>query len=234
MLADTSGRAAPMLDSVLSEAGYDGDGVFVLGEGDPDAATQMICGHYTFRRGADHPILRALPDLLVTTTAMRARQPWLDELLRLIAQRMFSGEIGSEAAVTRLSEIVFIELLRAGIDRSAELQSVLEAFRDKQIGHALQLMHAKPSEPWTVANLASAVGMSRSRFADRFNDAMGMGPMAYLSNWRLQKALSLLDNPRSSVQQVAAETGYRSAAAFSRAFSEKFGSPPRQYRRNSA
>ncbi|MDX1709668.1 MAG: AraC family transcriptional regulator [Rhodovibrionaceae bacterium] len=234
VIADSTGRSAAPLENVLAETGYANEGVLVLGDGDPNAATQMICGHFSFRGGADHPILRALPDLLVTTTSMRARQPWLDELLRLVAQRMFSGEIGSQAAVTRLSEIVFIELLRAGIDQSPELQSMIEGFRDKQIGHALQLMHAEPSHPWTVARLAAAVGMSRSRFADRFNQLVGMGPMAYLSNWRLQKALSLLEGPRCNVQQIAVQTGYSSASAFTRAFSEKFGIPPTRYRRETA
>ena len=76
--------------------------------------------------------------------------------------------------------------------------------------------------------------MSRSRFADRFSALMTFGPMAYLSDWRLQKALSLLDATRISVQQVALQTGYRSPAAFTRAFAGKFGMPPTEYRRGLA
>ena len=76
--------------------------------------------------------------------------------------------------------------------------------------------------------------MSRSRFAERFSDLMGTGPMAYLADWRLQKALSLLDDSRCSVQQVALRTGYRSPAAFTRAFAGKFGVPPTEYRRSLA
>ncbi|MXN66568.1 helix-turn-helix domain-containing protein [Stappia sp. GBMRC 2046] len=234
VLADAACETAPALETVLKDAGYRGDGVLVVGEGDPNATTQMVCGHYTFRNGADHPILRALPDYLVTSASVRAREPWLDEMLRLVVQRVFSEEMGSTAAVTRLSEIVFIELLRVGIGQSEELQMVLSAFRDRHIGRALQLIHSRPAEPWTVESLAMEVGMSRSRFAERFSELMGTGPMTYLSDWRLQKALSLLDDCRCSVQQVAMQTGYQSPAAFSRAFSGKFGLPPTEYRRNIA
>jgi len=232
VLADSPQRPAPPLETVLARSNYDGEGVLVVGEGDPHATTQLICGHFTFRDGADHPILRALPEFLLTTTAIRAREPWLDATLRLVAQRVFSEEIGLAAAVTRLSEIVFIELLRIGIGRSDGLVSILEAFRDPQIGRALHLIHAKPSEAWTVDRLASEAGMSRSRFAERFSDLMRTSPMAYVSDWRLQKALSLLHDSRRSVQQVAIQTGYQSPAAFTRAFAAKFGQPPTEYRRN--
>jgi len=231
VLADDKGREAASLETVMARVGYDGQGVFVIGDGDPDASTQMVCGHFTFRRGADHPLLTALPDYFTASAAMRARQPWLDEMLRLVARRMFSGEIGSEAAVTRLSEIVFIELLRLGFGQDPGLQVLLDAFTDHQIGRALRLIHADPAHGWTVEALAREVGMSRSRFAERFSGLIGSGPMAYLADWRLQKALSLLEDSRLSVQQIAVRTGYQSPAAFTRAFTGRFGSPPTEYRR---
>ncbi|GHD61993.1 AraC family transcriptional regulator [Thalassobaculum fulvum] len=231
VIADRSGRDAPPLETVLSAVGYDGEGVLAVGDGDPAATTQLVCGHFTFRTGADHPILRALPEFLVTTNAARAREPWLDDVLRLVVRRVFADGAGSAAAVTRLSEVVFIELLRAGIGTDGTLRAVLDAFRDRQVGRALQLMHAEPARPWTVDGLAAEVGMSRSRFAARFSELMEVGPMAYLADWRLQKALSLLDDPQASVQQVAGQTGYQSPAAFTRAFAARFGLPPTEYRR---
>jgi AraC-like DNA-binding protein len=234
ILADEAGREAPQLETVLQDVGYDGEGVLVVGEKDIAASTQMVCGHFNFRSGADHPILRALPEYVLTTASTRAREPWLDEMLRLVTRRVFAEELGSAAAITRLSEIVFIELLRVGINQSNELRAVIEGFRDQQIGRALGLIHARPAEPWTVEKLAAAVGMSRSRFAERFSELVGTGPMAYLSDWRLQKALSLLGMSHVSIQQVAIQTGYQSPAAFSRAFSGKFGVPPTEYRRGAA
>jgi AraC-like DNA-binding protein len=234
ILADQACTSAPDLETVLSDVGYDGQGVLAVGAGDKDASTQMVCGHFVFRPGADHPLLRALPDYLVTTASMRAREPWLDEMLRVLVRRAFSAEMGSAASVTRLSEIVFIELLRVGVSQSPQLASVLEAFQDKQIGRALQVIHGAPAETWTVERLASEVGMSRSRFAERFRQLMGTGPMAYLSDWRLQKALSLLEGSQCSMQEVASRSGYQSSAAFSRAFSGKFGVAPSAYRRAQA
>lgn len=229
---DRGGRDAAPLETVLADAGYDGRGVLVVGQGDDHAATKMVCGHFTFRRGADHPLLRALPEHLLTTAADRAREPLLDEVLRLIARRIFAEGLGSAAAVTRMSEIVFIELLRAGIGRAPALTEVLNAFRDDQVGRALGLIHDRPADTWSVESLAAEVGMSRSRFADRFSALLGLGPMSYLADWRLQRALPLLDDARRSIQQVAVEIGYQSPAAFTRAFAGKFGVSPREYRRD--
>jgi len=234
VLADSAGRRPAKLETVLSESGFRGNGVLVLGEGDAAAATQMVCGHFSFRSGADHPLLRALPEYLVVSAATRARQPWLDEMLRLVARKMFSEEIGSPAAVTRLSEIVFIELLRLGVGQCDDLKRIIGALQDRQIGHALQLIHEKPEADWSVDSLAGAVGMSRSRFAERFSQLLGLGPMSYLADWRLQKALALLERSHFSVQQIAHAAGYRSPAAFSRAFAGKFGVAPSAYRRQTA
>ncbi|MCB2101849.1 MAG: AraC family transcriptional regulator [Rhodobacterales bacterium] len=234
VLSDAPGRPVPPLETVMNRVGYDGQGVLVVGDGDPDAATQMVCGHFAFRSDADHPILRALPEHLLTSASARAREPWLDEMMRLVTRRVFTEEIGSAAAVTRLSEIVFIELLRVGIGATEGLRSVLDAFRDPQVGRALQLIHAEPARAWTVDRLAAEVGMSRSRFAERFSILLGTGPMAYLADWRLQKALALLADGRASIQRIAGQVGYKSPAAFTRAFAGKFGQSPTTYRQNMA
>ena len=233
VLADAPGAEAPPLETVLQDAGYDGSGVLIAGGG-RGGSTQMVCGHFSFRPGADHPILRALPDFVIVRAAQRLRYPILDDVLRLIARRIFAEGMGSTAAVTRLSEIVYIEILQSGVVTEGGLPRVLAALRDRQIGEAITLMHRRPGEAWTVSRLAAAVGMSRSRFADRFRELMDLGPMTYLADWRLQKALALLEDDRRTVQQVAAETGYLSAAAFTRAFAGRFGVPPTTFRRKAA
>ena len=222
---------APPLETVLSEHGYHGDGVLILGEGDRHSATQMVCGHFTFRNGADHPLLRALPNVLLLSAADRAREPLLDETLRLITQRIFETRPGSMASVVKLSEAAFIELVRTSAAEENNLSAIMAAFEDKQIARALKCIHEQANSAWTVETLAREAGMSRSRFAERFRALLGVAPMAYLSEWRLQKALAMLDDTRSSVQQIAVETGYQSPAAFTRAFAGRFGLPPTEYRR---
>jgi AraC-like DNA-binding protein len=229
-LADASGRAAVALEQVMADAGYDGEGVFVVGSGNPGATTQMVCGHFSFTDGADHPLLRALPEIIVMTPADRARHPLLDDTLRLVVRRAFTDELGSAAAISRLSEVFFIETVRASVEQSPDLARIISALTDPQIGRALEFMHKDGGHPWTVESLALEVGMSRSRFADRFSELMGIGPMSYLSDWRLQRALALLGQSRINVQEVAVKVGYQSAAAFTRAFSQKFGAPPTEFR----
>jgi len=230
ILSSNAVNAAPPLETILQSVAYDGKGVLAIGNGDPSAATQLICGHFSFRKGAEHPFLQALPSSIIIRNAQRIQLPWLDELLRLMARQVFVGNIGSEATISRLSEMILIELLRASTLERSSKPSFVRALSDGSIGKALQLIHNNPSDPWTVQSLATEVGMSRSRFAARFSEYIGFSPMAYLSDWRMQKALSLLDERRSTVQQIASLTGYRSSAAFTRAFSNKFGYSPTEYR----
>lgn len=229
-LADRLGREPAPLETVVRDSGYDGNGVFVVGEGDPNASTQMICGHFGFTEGADHPLLRALPDMIVLRPSDRARHPLLDATLRLVAQRIFSDGLGSAASISRLSEVVLIEAVRASIEQSTEMARILGAMTDRQIGSALALMHKTPGHAWTVEGLAHEVGMSRSRFAERFSELVGQGPLTYLTEWRLQKALSRLSGTEASIKEIARESGYRSPAAFTRAFAQRFGAPPTDYR----
>jgi transcriptional regulator GlxA family with amidase domain len=215
---------------VVQESGYDGRGVFVVGKGDPQAATQMVCGHFGFAQGADHPLLRALPEMIVMTAGDRAQHPLLDESLRLVARRAFTDGLGSTAAISRLSEVFFIETVRASVARCPDLARILGAMADPSIGRALELVHATPADPWSVESLAGAIGMSRSRFAERFTTLVGMAPIAYLAEWRLQKALAQLTETRASIKEIAHDTGYQSPAAFTRAFSQRFGVAPTDYR----
>ena len=234
IISDEPGRPSTSLETVLKTSNYNGNGVLVTGTGDKKAATQLICGHFNFRRNAGHPILKALPEYMLITGAMRAEQVWLDDILRLVVRRMFSGELGSTGVVTRLTESIFIELLRVGVTQSDKLQQVLQALTDKQLSTAFELMHSAPENSWTVQSLAKEAGMSRSRFADKFSQLMNIGPMSYLAEWRIQKALELLDKSQISIQQIAFKTGYKSPAAFSRAFAAKIGITPSEYRQTSA
>ncbi|MGE3703622.1 MAG: AraC family transcriptional regulator [Hyphomicrobiaceae bacterium] len=229
-LSDEPDRPAATLERVVQESGYDGRGVFSVGAGDQNAKARMICGHLGFTQGADHPLLRALPEAIVMSTADRVRHPLLDDTLRLVARRAFSDGLGSSASIARLSEVFFIEAVRAAVSQSPELARVLDAMGDPYIGRSLDLMHSAPADPWSVESLAIAIGMSRSRFAERFTELMGIAPIAYLSEWRLQKALGQLTETEASVKQVARDVGYQSPAAFTRAFAQRFGIAPTAYR----
>ncbi len=234
VLADAADRPPVALDQALAHSGYTGEGAFVVGSGDPGASTQMICGHFTFADGADHPLLRALPAALQITAADRAARPILDDVLSLMARRIADDTQGAAASVSRLSEVLYIEALRAGIDRAPDLKRLLSAVHDPQIGKALDVIHHRLDHDWTVDSLAAEVAMSRTRFSERFSELMGAGPMTYLTDWRLQRALALLSSSDATVQQIAHRTGYNSADAFSRAFRMKFGRSPQAHRQKVA
>lgn len=234
-LCETPDVKPAELEDVLQQAGYTGDGVLVYGgEAAPDADTKLICGHLNFAETGDHPLLRALPPYLLVTAELRARSPWLDELMRLITRQMFADTPGTKASVIRLTEALFIEVVRTCADQDDTLRGIIEAMSDPRIGRALSLMHRQLTEDWTLASIAREVGMSRSRFADAFQTMLGCTPMGYLSDLRLQKAMTMLADTTEPIQSVAAHVGYQSPAAFSRAFSNRYGRSPREARRAAA
>ncbi|WP_181171305.1 helix-turn-helix domain-containing protein [Mesorhizobium sp. B2-5-9] len=174
----------------------------------------------------DHPLIQAFPEYFLITPVTRAKNPWLDEMLRLIVRRVFSEGPGAIATILRLSEIIFIETIRASGERSPALRQILSAFEDPQIGKAIQTIHRRSEQNWTVASLALEVGMSRTQFAERFKEMIGDGPLGYLTNWRLQRAQGSVNPVPTQLREVARRSGYASAAAFTRAFRQKFGEPP--------
>ena len=236
VLSDRPGRQAATLETVLERAGYCGENVLSYGGEasetlDEAGQIKLICGHLDFAPGAEHPLLRALPPYLLVSAERRARAPWLDEIMRLMTRQMFAEAPGMKASVIRLSEALFIELVRTCAEDDEALRGLLEALGDPRIGRALALMHRSLEQDWTLEGIAREAGMSRSRFAERFQALIGCAPMTYLSDLRLQKAMNLLTGSLDPIQRIAGQVGYRSPAAFSRAFTGRYGRSPSDIRR---
>lgn len=230
ILSHAKSVQAPQLETLLKEVGYSGEGLFVIGCGDPAAATQLVCGHLSFGENADHAVLRALPALVRITNAERVRRPWFDKVLQLLVAQVFNSDPGSIAVVTRLSEILFIEAIRFAGDEAPDLRRLMVAVSDVRIGRAIAAIHRDPAQPWTVDRLAREAGMSRTRFAERFQDLAGMGPVSYLTEWRLQRAAAALATTRQPIASIAHACGYSNTASFTRAFAGRFGRTPKQLR----
>lgn len=230
VLSDIPERKPVELQRVMADNDY-GDGpLFMVGEGCESASTQLLCGHFTFAEGSDHPLLRSLPDLLHISASMRRSTFWLDEALRLMSRQMAGENPGSMAVVRRMSEIIFIETIRSSGSQSEQLSGLMEALSDPKISRAIEAMHRDVATQWTVEALAGEAAMSRSRFAARFQALVGCGPLTYLAEWRLQKACALLREGKTSIQEVAGRIGYQSPAAFTRAFANMFGESPTSFR----
>jgi AraC-like DNA-binding protein len=133
--------------------------------------------------------------------------------------------------LARLSELMFVEVVRRHLATLPPDQpGWLGGLRDPHVGRALSLLHDRPTEDWSLDELASQVGLSRSALAERFTHFVGTPPMQYLAQWRMQLAAGLLANGSSSVAEVAFAVGYGSEAAFSRAFKRLVGVSPASWR----
>lgn len=205
---------------------------FVLREfGGTGEKARLVCGYLGCDARPFNPVVDALPRQLHVRRSSTAGQ-LTNELIRLALQESESPRAGGETILSKLSELMFLQAVREQIDAlPPESTGWLAALRDRNIGAALRLMHGRPAEPWTLESLAREVGLSRSVFAERFTELMGVPAMYYLSNWRLQLAANLLKRERLSIAQIAAEVGYESEAAFNRAFKKQVGVPPGAWRR---
>src|SRR5262245_2795048 len=146
---------------------------------------QMLCGSFTLGPASDHPLIRALPSLLHVKGDGEHSPEWLQSTLRFLSAEVGRPGIGTEAVVSRLVDLIFVQAVRAWIDTHVDAQNGwVAAFRDRQISAVLGLMHKHPDRPWTVSELAREVGMSRAVLARRFRDLLEETPHAYLSRLR--------------------------------------------------
>lgn len=201
------------------------------GTGEP---ARFVCGYLGCDARPFNPILDALPRML-HVRASSTGGVMTNDLIRIALQEHEQPRAGGETILSKLSELMFLQAVRQYIDElPSESTGWLSGLRDRHISTALRHMHAKPEENWTLEMLAREAGMSRSAFAERFAEIMGVPPMQYLSNWRLQRAARLLEQPSISIAQAAAAVGYESEAAFNRAFKKQVGLPPGAWRRSRA
>ena len=199
----------------------------VLRYGGGGALTILICGAVRF----DHPAARNLVEILPQTIHIHASESpqieWMQSTLRLMAAEAKELRPGGEAVMTRLADILVIQAIRSWIETDpAARTGWLGALRDRQIGRAMALIHREPARAWTVASLARELAMSRSSFAARFSELVEEPAMQYLTRWRMQIALNALEEEGATVGELASRLGYRSEAAFARAFKRVIGMPP--------
>ncbi len=193
------------------------------------APTTIVCGSLSFDRASLKPITQLLPNFILIR-ADQARTFALQNTMQALASEMADQVPGSEIVATRLAEVLFIQMLRAYISSEPERNHVwLRAVFDPQIGAALTAFHDNVGAPWTVESLSEAAGVSRSAFAVRFKDLLARTPLEYVTEWRMQKAMLLLEQRDKKLIDVARSVGYESDAAFSKAFKRVVGANPGEY-----
>ena len=193
--------------------------------------TTFLCGAFDYDQSLSHPLLESLPELIHIKSSDSQEFGWLGNASHLLKNEASSERLGSSAIIDRLSEVIFSQILRVYIQKSPLQTGFLKALKDEIIIKALKMIHTKPENKWTLAELAQDCGVSRSTLADRFKCSIGDTPINYLTHWRILKAQDLLQNSRYSTAQIAEEVGYRSESAFSIAFKKITGKGPGLYRR---
>jgi transcriptional regulator GlxA family with amidase domain len=186
----------------------------------------MTCDPYLSR-----PILSGLPPVFKVNIRTDRAGQWLENSILHLVEEAASGRIGSDAMLAKLSEALFVDTLRRYVASLPEQQiGWLSAARDPIVGKSLGLLHSRIAHPWTIAELAEEVGVSRSALVERFTRYLAEPPMTYLTRWRLELAARSLERTSRGVADIAADVGYESEAAFNRAFKREFGQPPGRYR----
>ncbi len=225
-------KQALMLDQVVEQSGFTGSGTLVYGDTGTDHETQLVCGHFAFDSQVNHPLIEALPPFIHIENYGQESGRWMEATLRVIGSEAGREQLGSDLIAMKMSEIIFAQALRTHLSTAGSDQPVLAGFADRQIARALKAVHDTPSHPWTLEELASIAGMSRTSFAARFSQALSMSPLAYITHWRMQIAKRALESTDAAIISIAEQVGYQSEAAFGRVFKKHSGTGPAAYRRN--
>lgn len=202
---------------------------YVLNQGSGTDTCRFVCGYLGCDIRPYNPFVKSLPRILHGPGAGRG---WLTHLIHHAVSETERRSAGGETVLAKLAELLFVEVIRQHVDGlPAGSYGWLAGLKDPQIGQALKLIHGQPAEDWTIEGLAKEVGLSRSAFAERFTQYASVSPMQYVAQWRMQLAARRLEVPGVSIAQAAAEVGYESEAAFSRAFKKLVGLPPGAWRK---
>jgi AraC-like DNA-binding protein len=199
------------------------------------SVARLLCGEMQSENGVTDPLLAVLPPIIHVNGRGGDVAPGLRVTVSQVFEELGSGRNGSAAVVTRLADILFMQAVRSYLDENIDTAESgwLAALRDPHLGRALVLLHDKPDQPWTVAELAARVAVSRSAFAARFTQLVGEPPLRYLTRLRLNAATARLRSGNDKLSVIADAAGYESAPAFAKAFKRRLGITPGEYRRSS-
>ncbi len=230
-LSSKPGTAARRIDDLPHQRVS--DRYKILRHGGGGAPTSLICGAVRLDHPAAHRLIGILPKIIHVRASTNRNMDWLESTLRFMAAEARELRPGGETVITRLADILVIQAIRSWIEKDpAAKTGWLGALQDPQIGRAIALIHREPEREWTLASLAREVAMSRSALAARFTELVGEPAMHYVARWRMHVALDWLKEDPAAIGQLASRLGYRSEAAFSRAFKRVIGASPGAVRRD--
>jgi AraC-like DNA-binding protein len=206
-----------------------------LAYGGGGATTRLVCGYLACDYKLAQMLLAGLPPVLRVNVRGSNAGQWLEASVRYALSEARSPRPGGEGVLSKLAEVLFIEVLRLYMNEQREGRTGwLAGVGDRVVGAALNALHKQPAHPWTLDELAREAGTSRSVLAERFQQLVGSSPIQYLTQWRMLLAANLLMRSNASLTRIAEDVGYRTDTAFSRAFRREYGTPPATWRRRQA
>jgi hypothetical protein len=204
-----------------------------MGYGHGDQFSEFICGYMSCDSQLSGALLAGLPAILKVPIRDCAAGQWLESSIRLSVGEACAAGAGSEAVLSKLSEVLFVEALRLYIAKApSEQKGWLAAARDPEVGKTLALLHRNPAEPWTIATLARQVGVSGAVLADCFRRYMGEPPMSYLTRWRLQLGARMLQIEQPQRRRDCSRGRLRIRGCVQPRLQREFEVPPARYRNN--
>lgn len=231
-IADAS--TSPLIQKVLLDYRAHGEYQLFPGELNDPETMVMLCGAFHLDNQNIYPLLNGLPNIIHIPGKDGAMNGIFPEVVNLITQETVQRQTGSEVMLRRLTEMLFIQVIRIWLEQSGpNTGGRLNALCDPSISAALGLIHQQPGRAWKVEELANEVALSRSEFSARFTRLVGEPPLKYLTRWRMQRASKMLKNG-IGLGVIAENMGYESEAAFRKAFRREVGLPPALYRKGIA
>jgi AraC-like DNA-binding protein len=224
-IADKPGREL-VPSAQAGEACELGNPLFQKGE----ITNRLMCGMVRFDQGASHPILDALPEMMHFSMLESTGPIW--SVVNLIDTEMQGNQDRGSRIADRLTEVLFLQLLNHYVLENDGATGFLAALRDRRVYRALTLIHQEPDFNWTLTSLGERVGMSRATLVRRFQEIVGVAPMAYIADWRIMKAHSLVKYTATPFEHIADATGFASARTLSRAFQRHYDCTPNELRRS--
>jgi len=208
-------------------------GLYAIRHGGDGDRTRLVCGFLGCDSVEGNLLIATLPRSLRLNAEEGSAAEWIRSTFQYAADEVATGRRpGSETVLAKLSELLFVETVRRYADTLPDDETGwLAGLRDLYVARALALLHRDIARSWTIEGLGREVGLSRSALGERFTRLIGMAPMHYLANWRMQVAAQKLRDGSESLAQIANTIGYESEAAFSRAFKKAFLTAPGTWRR---
>jgi transcriptional regulator GlxA family with amidase domain len=196
---------------------------------------RILCGYIQCEAMHFPPFRNMLPKFIHVRTLRTGVADWLATTIRQIVAEVDLPQRGGSSVLERLTEVTFMEVLRRQfLLKETPATGWLAAIRDPALGRCLALIHADPRREWHLATLAKASGLSRSALSERFAMVMRISPIRYMPDWRLYSASVELTTGDRPITAIAFDAGYRTEAAFNRAFARAYGAPPAAWRRQAA